>query len=120
MRLSDFKVLTFDTYGTLIDWETGIWNALQPLLSAGGLAMAREDALNLFGRFETDRAVHGRIDRHHDGAEKQHVHLSTADNRAIAHIHFAHIAVFHLLTVHHQTRFIHFHSTFSMYMRCND
>ena len=32
MRLTDFKVLTFDCYGTLIDWETGIINALRPLL----------------------------------------------------------------------------------------
>jgi len=31
-RLSDFEVLTFDCYGTLIDWESGIWDALQPLL----------------------------------------------------------------------------------------
>ena len=26
-----FEVLSFDCYGTLIDWETGIWDALQPL-----------------------------------------------------------------------------------------
>jgi 2-haloalkanoic acid dehalogenase type II len=32
MRLTDFKVLTFDCYGTLIDWETGILASLQPLL----------------------------------------------------------------------------------------
>ncbi len=31
-ELTDFKVLTFDCYGTLIDWESGIWDALQPLL----------------------------------------------------------------------------------------
>ena len=31
MRLSDFKVLTFDCYGTLIDWETGMVEALKPL-----------------------------------------------------------------------------------------
>ena len=31
-RLTDFKALTFDCYGTLIDWESGIWDALQPLL----------------------------------------------------------------------------------------
>ena len=30
MRLSAFKVLTFDCYGTLIDWETGMLAALQP------------------------------------------------------------------------------------------
>ena len=27
MKLTDYKVLTFDCYGTLIDWETGIWDA---------------------------------------------------------------------------------------------
>lgn len=31
-KLTDFKVLTFDCYGTLIDWESGIWDAMQPLL----------------------------------------------------------------------------------------
>jgi 2-haloalkanoic acid dehalogenase type II len=30
--LSRFTTLTFDCYGTLIDWETGIWDSLQPLL----------------------------------------------------------------------------------------
>jgi len=34
--LSDFTTLTFDCYGTLIDWESGIWDAYQPLLHAGG------------------------------------------------------------------------------------
>ena len=52
MRLTDFKVLTFDCYGTLIDWETGLWNALQPLLAAGQLDMPREAALALYGRHE--------------------------------------------------------------------
>ena len=45
MKLTDFKALTFDCYGTLIDWETGIWNALQPLVSEGHLKIAREEAL---------------------------------------------------------------------------
>jgi len=31
-RITDHPVLTFDCYGTLIDWEGGIWEALQPLL----------------------------------------------------------------------------------------
>ena len=52
MKLTDFKALTFDCYGTLIDWETGIWNALQPLVSEGNLKIAREDALDAFGRQE--------------------------------------------------------------------
>src|SRR6266403_3515501 len=36
MQLTDFKVLTFDCYGTLIDWENGITKALQPLLVQSG------------------------------------------------------------------------------------
>lgn len=32
--LTDYKVLTFDCYGTLIDWEGGIWDAFQPILMA--------------------------------------------------------------------------------------
>jgi 2-haloalkanoic acid dehalogenase type II len=31
-KLTDFKVLTFDVYGTLIDWETGVLTALAPSL----------------------------------------------------------------------------------------
>ncbi|GLA29452.1 HAD-superfamily hydrolase [Aspergillus phoenicis ATCC 13157] len=31
--LSDFRVLSFDCYGTLVDWESGFIKALQPLLS---------------------------------------------------------------------------------------
>lgn len=31
MRLSDFKALTFDCYGTLIDWESGMVRGLEPL-----------------------------------------------------------------------------------------
>ena len=53
MRLRDFPVLTFDTYGTLIDWETGIWEALQPLLSRLADPPAREEALAAFAREES-------------------------------------------------------------------
>ena len=53
MRLDQFKVLTFDCYGTLIDWETGIWDALQPLLMANGCStVTREQALREFGLLE--------------------------------------------------------------------
>jgi len=54
-RLADFKVLTFDCYGTLIDWETGIWDALQPLLMENGSdEVTREKALEAFGAEESD------------------------------------------------------------------
>ena len=52
-RLSNFKVLTFDCYGTLIDWETGIWDALQPLIMANGRNdITRKNALEAHGIFE--------------------------------------------------------------------
>lgn len=53
-RLGDFGVLTFDCYGTLIDWESGIWDALQPLLMVSGRGdVFRDDALALFARRES-------------------------------------------------------------------
>jgi len=54
VRLRDFAALTFDTYGTLIDWETGIWDALQPLIYANGRDdITRERGLAAFARFES-------------------------------------------------------------------
>ena len=29
-KLTDFRLLSFDVYGTLIDWETGMLNGLKP------------------------------------------------------------------------------------------
>lgn len=56
MRLHDFRVLTFDCYGTLIDWESGILAALQPLLDRvahqTGRAIARDATLEAFARHE--------------------------------------------------------------------
>ena len=53
-RLTDFSALTFDCYGTLIDWETGIWDALQPLiLHNPGSDLTREAALAAFARWES-------------------------------------------------------------------
>ena len=52
-RLTDYRVLTFDCYGTLIDWEGGIWDALQPLIMHGGADVTRDAALLAFAKFET-------------------------------------------------------------------
>ena len=53
MRLTDFKVLTFDCYGTLIDWESGIHTALQPLLRKAGLTLSRDAVLETFAKHES-------------------------------------------------------------------
>ncbi len=53
LQFDQFEALTFDCYGTLIDWETGIWEALQPVLSAHQRSLPLEQALELYGEFET-------------------------------------------------------------------
>jgi len=53
MRLTDFNTLTFDCYGTLIDWESGIHTALQPLLARLSTPLSRNAALEAFGTEES-------------------------------------------------------------------
>jgi 2-haloacid dehalogenase len=50
--LRDYEVLSFDCYGTLIDWESGIWAALQPMLLANDATVSRPEVLAEFGRIE--------------------------------------------------------------------
>lgn len=45
MRLTDFKALTFDVYGTLIDWETGMVNGVKPLTDRLSQALSRDQIL---------------------------------------------------------------------------
>jgi 2-haloalkanoic acid dehalogenase type II len=52
MPLSDYKVLTFDCYGTLIDWESGIVAALAPWLAAHGVEAGRDSILAAFAAAE--------------------------------------------------------------------
>ena len=49
-----FDVLTFDCYGTLIDWEAGILAALRPVLAAHGVEAPDEAALEAFARHEAE------------------------------------------------------------------
>jgi 2-haloacid dehalogenase len=49
-----FQALTFDCYGTLIDWESGIWAALGPVFRRHRVAIARERALETFGALEAE------------------------------------------------------------------
>jgi 2-haloalkanoic acid dehalogenase type II len=50
MKLSQFKALSFDCYGTLIDWEAGLGRALEPLLARSGATV--DALLEAFGRIE--------------------------------------------------------------------
>jgi 2-haloalkanoic acid dehalogenase type II len=48
-----FRALSFDCYGTLIDWETGITENLRPWADRHGLEASREDLLAAFSANET-------------------------------------------------------------------
>ena len=48
-----FEALSFDCYGTLIDWETGLANALRPWARRNGLDLDDEALLAAHGRHET-------------------------------------------------------------------
>ena len=47
-----FEWLSFDCYGTLIDWETGIFEAVSGVLESHGIQMSRSEVLALFAEVE--------------------------------------------------------------------
>ena len=53
MKLTDFKTLTFDCYGTLIDWETGMMEGLADLVRRAGRDLARNEILQAHARHES-------------------------------------------------------------------
>lgn len=53
-QITDFNTLTFDCYGTLIDWESGIWDAMQPLILANAaMGIDRQRGLEAFAVIES-------------------------------------------------------------------
>jgi 2-haloacid dehalogenase len=76
MRLSDFSVLTFDCYGTLIDWETGIGEALAPWLVRGGVSLGRDQILEAFAELESAQQVATPSLRYPELLAKVHVGLA--------------------------------------------
>ena len=53
MKLSDFKALTFDVYGTLIDWESGMVEGLKPLTDKLSRHLSRDDILEAHAYYES-------------------------------------------------------------------
>jgi 2-haloacid dehalogenase len=50
--LDAFDVLTFDCYGTLIDWESGLLAALRPVAEAHGVSASDDELLESYARHE--------------------------------------------------------------------
>jgi len=52
MNLTDYEALSFDCYGTLIDWEAGIAGVLIPWAEANGLDKSEEELLVMYAEHE--------------------------------------------------------------------
>src|SRR2546425_11274336 len=52
MNLADYDVLSFDCYGTLIDWETGIAAVLVPWATEVALDLPDEELLGAYAENE--------------------------------------------------------------------
>lgn len=57
MKVTDFKALTFDVYGTLIDWESGMIAALAPLADRAERALTRNEILEAHARHESSQQL---------------------------------------------------------------
>ena len=47
-----FKVITFDCYGTLIDWETGLLAAIRSILRSHNVSLSDAQILQIYGELE--------------------------------------------------------------------
>src|SRR5439155_7980824 len=52
MKLTDFEALSFDCYGTLIDWEAGLSAVLTPWARQHGLNVTEEQLLTEYSTLE--------------------------------------------------------------------
>jgi 2-haloacid dehalogenase len=52
LDFSHFDYLTFDCYGTLINWEQGILGALRPILQSHGVVLSDDAVLAVYGEIE--------------------------------------------------------------------
>jgi 2-haloacid dehalogenase len=54
MNVNSIRLITFDCYGTLIDWETGMLRSLRPLFADGAGADVDLHLLELYGEVEAE------------------------------------------------------------------
>ncbi|MFC1554809.1 haloacid dehalogenase type II [candidate division KSB1 bacterium] len=54
IELDGIKVISFDCYGTLIDWETGLLDVLKLILGQHGVELDDTEILEKFAEFESE------------------------------------------------------------------
>src|ERR1700716_3330760 len=66
MLLTDFDALTFDCYGTLIDWESGMVEALKALTDRAQRPLTRDQILEAHARHESSQQRYTPAKRYRD------------------------------------------------------
>ena len=66
MLLTDFDALTFDCYGTLIDWESGMVEALKALTDRAQRPLTRDQILEAHARHESSQQQYTPAKRYRD------------------------------------------------------
>jgi 2-haloacid dehalogenase len=66
MSLTEFEALTFDCYGTLIDWESGMVEALKGLTDRVQRPLARDQILEAHARHESSQQRYTPAKRYRD------------------------------------------------------
>src|SRR5271157_287516 len=91
LDFSRFDWLSFDCYGTLIDWESGILGYLRPLLQAKGCRVSTDRILAMYSEFEPqEQAGHYRSYREalacvvRDFARELHFEVSDSEASGLA------------------------------------
>jgi 2-haloacid dehalogenase len=52
LDLDRFAAMTFDCYGTLIDWESGLLSAIRPILRSHSKSLSDAELLKIYGELE--------------------------------------------------------------------
>lgn len=58
-RATDYDVISFDCYGTLVDWESAIVSTLQELLQSHDANMNNDVVLEYFANWEPEEQIRG-------------------------------------------------------------
>jgi len=66
MLLTDFDALTFDCYGTLIDWESGMVEALKGLTDRVQRPLTHDQILGAHARHESSQQLYTPAKRYRD------------------------------------------------------
>lgn len=64
INFNQFEFLSFDCYGTLIDWETGIIQALTPILAGHSIELSPERLIKVYAECEAE------LEKSHEGHTK--------------------------------------------------